>query len=214
MGRYINADDVEFFGASETSLGYNSFAYCENNPVNNSDSSGYLAATLISALIGGTFSALVEYITSAGIYYLTHNLSLQGFKFNSWSLIWAFATGFASGALMISSLKVGSQTAISGIIGLISGIIDEAQRAKIERRRFDAMYPIATTIIGLISGLIAGGGLGKGFKWTRSLWYVGGRAYYSPPVKLLATKQFATSLARYISSCLFGQISKSLPNYL
>ena len=34
MGRYINADNAEFLGATGTLLGYNLFAYCENNPVN------------------------------------------------------------------------------------------------------------------------------------------------------------------------------------
>ena len=42
-GRFINADDVSFLGASGTALSYNLFAYCENNPMNNIDLNGYLA---------------------------------------------------------------------------------------------------------------------------------------------------------------------------
>ena len=71
MGRYINADDVEFIGASGTPLGYNLFAYCENNPVNNSDPSGYwgikflptnvkLSIILGSAVIGAIVSLVKE----------------------------------------------------------------------------------------------------------------------------------------------------------
>lgn len=41
IGRFINADDVTMLGASDTALGCNLFAYCENNPVNNSDPMGY-----------------------------------------------------------------------------------------------------------------------------------------------------------------------------
>jgi RHS repeat-associated protein len=39
-GRFINADDTDYLGASGTVLGYNLFAYCENNPVNCSDPTG------------------------------------------------------------------------------------------------------------------------------------------------------------------------------
>lgn len=37
IGRFINADDVNFIGATGTVGSYNPFAYCENNPVNYSD---------------------------------------------------------------------------------------------------------------------------------------------------------------------------------
>ena len=40
-GRFINADDVEYLGASEQILSLNLFAYCENNSVNYSDPFGY-----------------------------------------------------------------------------------------------------------------------------------------------------------------------------
>ena len=39
-GRFINADDTEYLGADGTSLGYNLFAYCLNNPVNRTDAEG------------------------------------------------------------------------------------------------------------------------------------------------------------------------------
>ena len=39
-GRFINADDVSFLGATGTQLSYNLFVYCENNPVNACDPTG------------------------------------------------------------------------------------------------------------------------------------------------------------------------------
>ncbi len=41
IARFLNADDVDFIGASGTVLGYNAFAYCENNVVNKIDVWGY-----------------------------------------------------------------------------------------------------------------------------------------------------------------------------
>ena len=40
-GRFLNADDVEYIGYDGTVLSYNSFAYCENEPVNRYDPSGF-----------------------------------------------------------------------------------------------------------------------------------------------------------------------------
>ena len=41
VGRLINCDDVNYIGISDTKLGYNALAYCENEPVNNSDVNGF-----------------------------------------------------------------------------------------------------------------------------------------------------------------------------
>ena len=41
VGRFINSDDVNVVGLSGTVVSYNIFAYCENNPVNGKDLSGY-----------------------------------------------------------------------------------------------------------------------------------------------------------------------------
>ena len=39
-GRFVNADSFEYLGASGDIIGYNLFAYCENNPVKMFDSKG------------------------------------------------------------------------------------------------------------------------------------------------------------------------------
>ncbi len=41
-GRFLNADSVDYLGVSGTMLGYNAFAYCENNAVNCWDPSGFI----------------------------------------------------------------------------------------------------------------------------------------------------------------------------
>ena len=63
VGRFLNADDTNYLGESGTLLGWNLFAYCENNFTNRKDSSGFLGllaclgiGALIGALIGGTVS--------------------------------------------------------------------------------------------------------------------------------------------------------------
>ena len=40
VGRFVNADDTEYFGADGSVLSYNLFVYCMNNPVNRLDVDG------------------------------------------------------------------------------------------------------------------------------------------------------------------------------
>ena len=61
IGRFINADEIDFLGSEGTFASYNLFAYCGNNPVNRVDDSGQLGNWIIGGLIGG----LVGGITSA-----------------------------------------------------------------------------------------------------------------------------------------------------
>lgn len=61
VGRFINADESVCLGASGTVFGYNSFSYCENNPINMVDYSGYFgtpiqwACAAIGAVLGVAF---------------------------------------------------------------------------------------------------------------------------------------------------------------
>ena len=50
-GRFINADDTNYLNATGTVLGCNLFAYCENDPVNFSDSTGEIRYTLYSSYL-------------------------------------------------------------------------------------------------------------------------------------------------------------------
>ena len=60
-GRFINCDDVNYFGASDTVVSYNPFAYCENDPVNDSDPSGELSSIVIGFIIGGAILGCLLY---------------------------------------------------------------------------------------------------------------------------------------------------------
>ena len=63
IGRFINADEAAFLGASGTILGYNFFSYCCNNPIASLDKSGHSgtpiqwACAIVGAIIGVLFCA-------------------------------------------------------------------------------------------------------------------------------------------------------------
>ena len=40
IGRFINADEVDYLGADGELLSYNLYAYCMNNPINRTDENG------------------------------------------------------------------------------------------------------------------------------------------------------------------------------
>ena len=58
-GRFINADDVAFLGATGTVLSRNLFVYCENNPVVLFDPTGCSPANVIGAVVGGIGGAVI-----------------------------------------------------------------------------------------------------------------------------------------------------------
>lgn len=53
IGRFINADSIDYLGATGSVMSFNLFAYCENNPVNNTDTTGtfVIRRWMISAII-------------------------------------------------------------------------------------------------------------------------------------------------------------------
>ena len=51
-GRFINADDTAYIGATGTVLSANIFTYCENNAVNGVDYNGYRAINISYKLLG------------------------------------------------------------------------------------------------------------------------------------------------------------------
>ena len=75
VGRFISPDEIDFLGASGNILGYNLFAYCENNSINFEDLSGYAAINVVFAAIGGVIGwQLGDYVAKqlghySGTYY-------------------------------------------------------------------------------------------------------------------------------------------------
>ncbi len=53
--RFINADSVDYLGASGSSFGYNLFTYCENNPIMFNDASGNVFTFNSSYEVSGVF---------------------------------------------------------------------------------------------------------------------------------------------------------------
>ena len=73
MGRFINADDIDYLGADGSPLSYNLFAYCMNNPVNRFDVNGnwsmpnWLKVTVGAVAIAGLAVATVCTGGAAGV---------------------------------------------------------------------------------------------------------------------------------------------------
>ena len=60
IGRWLNSDDPMFLGATGSVTSYNLYAYCENNPVNYKDPSGYgPVGTIIGGILGFGLGALL-----------------------------------------------------------------------------------------------------------------------------------------------------------
>ena len=55
--RFINPDDVEYIGSKGSAASYNIFAYCENNPVMNSDPSGNVFTFNSNLVVSGNFES-------------------------------------------------------------------------------------------------------------------------------------------------------------
>ena len=57
-GRFINADSVSYLGADGTSLSYNLYAYCLNNPANRADENGTLSLPNWMKIVVGTVATV------------------------------------------------------------------------------------------------------------------------------------------------------------
>ena len=62
IGRFINSDDVHYLGITETDISYNAFAYCANNPVNDTDYDGFISLESIKEFFTNVISNIVKYI--------------------------------------------------------------------------------------------------------------------------------------------------------
>ncbi len=79
IGRFINTDDTQIAIATQGEiLGANLFAYCNNNPIVNTDRTGFITpANVVGALIAGALGAVGGYFLSK---WLANKLNLSGWK--------------------------------------------------------------------------------------------------------------------------------------
>ena len=64
VGRFINADTADALHDSYKLLETNLFAYCQNNPVNESDSTGNVLISVIKKILIGVFKGCIEQLGS------------------------------------------------------------------------------------------------------------------------------------------------------
>jgi len=108
IGRFINADDIEYLGADGTLQSYNLFAYCSNNPVNFIDPSGHsiLAITLSVLAVAG--------LITTGIGVATDNNTLTAIGLTAVAIPAMVSGGMALALATPAGIAVGSTTLLAG----------------------------------------------------------------------------------------------------
>lgn len=112
IGGFINCDDVNYIGVTESEISYNPFAYCGNDPVYNADPSGYVGIdNVVGALFGVAFAVVGYFLSdfkplSKGISYINEKFKSE-IKNNLCRFILDVIFGAISGALSTTNkLKV------------------------------------------------------------------------------------------------------------
>ena len=118
--RFINADVPEISHITKDSAaGTNLFSYCNNNPINNTDTKGNLALVykvIIAAVLGGLIGAISEAI----IQYIFERKPVK--KWNWRSIAIEFVSGAINGALIACHLRPKTVTIIKGITSAVTSI--------------------------------------------------------------------------------------------
>ena len=119
--RFINCDDVNYIGLTESEISYNPFAYCENDPINNKDPNGRLVVSTrikVAIVVGLAYG-----IYNTGFWYTKYSKSKQFWI----SLGWRFAKGFIRGFSAVYFLGKNKTTFAAfaiGIVYVIDGMLE------------------------------------------------------------------------------------------
>ena len=152
--RFINSDDVNYIGLAGTVGSYNAFAYCENNPVNNSDPSGDIATlslVAVGAVVGFISSFILSLLISRAL-----NPSVKGKQLWSGALIDGIA-GAISGAFAVLPFGWIVQAIVNGIVSGVSYIA----YCRINKQTLYKSQLSASVLTGLVSGALGGNGMLK-----------------------------------------------------
>ena len=121
-GRFINADNESLITTSPESISIdkNQFSYCDNNPIVRTDAEGH-NWILVSALINGTVSAVLELASQAK----DAKDAGRAFQPDIWNVIIAGAAGAASGALSAAGLGFGATIGLDAALGAVESVVTD-----------------------------------------------------------------------------------------
>ena len=154
VGRFLNADDTTYIGATGTVLSGNLFAYCENNPIVNTDKNGNIAHNIVGAIVGG--------LLNIGSYMISVWMKLESFSW--WALSLTALAGLVTGALSASSFRRAVQIVINIASSVASNICNYIRNAKKPSVEGIITEIVIGCIVGLVAGFVGGHGNGKLFK--------------------------------------------------
>ena len=178
IGRFISPDSIEYL-ASETINGLNVYAYCLNNPVMFSDSTGCASwidnllkalagVAIIGALVvgsiftGGTLSVVLAGAAIgavAGAISSTISTAISGDWSNFGnSFLMSTAFGGVSGAIAASPLNIGWQMGLNAVLNVSS----YAVTTTINGGNITLGGLLFSSATGVITGIVGGSGLMNG----------------------------------------------------
>ena len=124
VGRFITIDDIQILSISKEVInGLNLYSYCNNNPVNDKDETGYIFGFLLGLLVGAIVGTIVS-VAGTFIGDIANNIWNNGFNFAAWEFSnWQTYAGAAIGGFIGGALGVafpGSYVLVAGVTGAIS----------------------------------------------------------------------------------------------
>jgi len=143
-GRFLNADDTTYLGADGTTLSFNLFAYCKNNPVMNYDPSGCFgllgAIIATGALVGGLMGAFSAATTNGNV--------LK-------SIVKGSLTGAIGAFFGLSGLPTGAATILAALSGAGVDFLMQLSSQYIEKGTVDLrkVNYLSVAVTGIETGI-------------------------------------------------------------
>ena len=194
-GRFVNADDTNNLGITGTDLSLNLFAYCENNPILYSDSSG----RFINTVLGGLFGAAYGWIQGT----ISGNAKVGA--------LCGLISGSLSGlGVDLAIATSGTGLLISALLGAAGAMVSKVVEYALTIKNFSINYLtrpkimkelLVTVVFGAAFNLI-------GLKWTKSL------GYGTPPAGLSIIKKLLYSLNFRISDVMNSAIASGALSHI
>ena len=159
VGRFLNADEVAFIGATNTLLSNNLFVYCENCPVSASDVSGKF---VIDMIIGGLIGAVLAFVG----YILSYIL-------DNWKLVPNFSNLIKNLKNHLSRFWTKMELLKEVLVGLAGGMLASTNKFKfmsdlVMYLSLIATFPKGMSVIGGVLYIIIYIALEKSFDSSRS----------------------------------------------